>query len=123
LLERIEYRLNQRAEMTVLTDSAVFYRYLDMTRIAERLFEFVESTIDDELTGELDFLASYDKIKRGLQETVDMPDRRMDLFIRLCLQNKGRLAKGKRDQFDELTDVEVQDMEKVVQAEMRQPPT
>jgi hypothetical protein len=95
-------------------------KYLDMTRIAERLFEFVEATIDDELTGELDYLASYDRIKRGLQDVVDMPDRRLDLFIRLCLQNKGRLAKGKRGQFDGLTDEEIQSMEKVVLAEMRQ---
>lgn len=120
LLERIEYRLNQRGEMTVLTDSVAFYRYLDMTRIAERLFEFVEATIKDELAGELDFLARYDAIKRGLQEIVDMPDRRMDLFICLCLQNKGHLAKGKRDQFAGLTDDEIAAMEKAVQAEMAQ---
>jgi hypothetical protein len=112
--------LNQRGEMTVLTDSVAFYRYLDMTRIAERLFEFVEATIKDELAGELDFLARYDAIKRGLQEIVDMPDRRMDLFIRLCLQNKGHLAKGKRVQFAGLTDDETAAMEKAVQAEMTQ---
>ena len=106
--------------MTVRTDSAAFYRYLDMTRIAERLFEFVESPIDVELTGELAFLSRYDRIKRGLQDVADMPDRRLDLLIRLCLQNRGRLAKGKREQFDGLTDVEVQSMEKVVMAEMRQ---
>jgi len=120
LLERVEYRLSQQGEMRVLTDSTGFYRYLDMTRIAERLFEFVEATIDDELTGELDYLASYDRIKRGLQDVVDMPDRRLDLFIRLCLQNKGRLAKGKRGQFDGLTAEEIQSMERVVLAEMRQ---
>ena len=123
LLERIEYRLNQRGEMTVLTDSVGFYCYLDMTRIAERLFEFVEATINNELAGELDFLARYDTIKRGLQEIVDMPDRRMDLFIRLCLQNKGHLAKGKRDQFAGLTDDEITAMEKAVRAEMTQKTT
>jgi hypothetical protein len=121
LLERIEYRLNPRGAMTVLTDSAAFYRYLDMTRIAERLFEFIESTIEDELTGELDFLVSYGRIKRALQEIVDMPDRRLDLFIRLCTQNKGRLAAGKRDEFNELSDAEVRSMEKAVQAELCPP--
>ena len=115
LMERIEYRLNERGEMTVLTDSVGFYRFMDMTRIAERLFGFVEATIQGELAGELDFLDRYDRIKRGLQEIVDMPDRRMDLFIRLCLQNKGRIAKGKRDLFAGLTEDEVAAMEKVVQ--------
>jgi hypothetical protein len=118
LLERVEYRLNQRGEMTVLTETADFYRYLDMTRIAERLFEFVEDTIDGELAGELDFLSRYDRIRLGLQDIVDMPDRRRDLFIRLCLQNNGRLAKGKRGQFTEITGVELAAMERVVQTEM-----
>ena len=118
LLERIEYRLNPRGEMKVLTNSAGFYRYVDMTRIAERLFGFVEDTIQHELVGELDFLASYDRIKQGLQEIVDMPDRKLDLFIRVCLQNKGCLAKGKRTLFPELTDAEVAAMEKVVQEQM-----
>ena len=36
-----------------------------------------------------------ERTERGLQEVVDIPDRRLDLFIRLCLQNKGRLAKAK----------------------------
>ena len=120
LLERVEYRLNPRGEMTVITDTAEFYRYVDMTRIAEQLFEFVEATIEDELVGELDFLVRYDTIKRGLQEIVDMPDRKLDLFIRLCFQNKGRLAKGKRDQLAGLTEDEVAAMEKVVQAQMSQ---
>jgi len=118
LLERIEYRLNSRGEMTVLSDTAGFYRYVDMTRIAERLFEFVESTITDELVGELDFLARYDRIKQGLQEIVDMPDRKLDLFIRVCIQNKGHLAKGKQALFPELTDAEMADMENVVKKQM-----
>jgi hypothetical protein len=56
-----------------------------------------------------------------LQEIVDMPDRRLDLFIRLCTQNKGRLAAGKRDEFNELSDAEVRSMEKAVQAELCPP--
>ena len=117
LLDRLEYRLNPRGEMTVLTDSVGFYRHMDLTRISERLFEFVEATISNELAGELDFLARYDAIRRGIREIVDMPDRRMDIFIRLCLQNKGRLARGKRDQFEELTDDEIAAMEAAVQTE------
>lgn len=47
-----------------------------------------------------------------------MPDRKLDLFIRLCMQNKGRLAKGKREQFAGITDKEVAAMESGVQAQM-----
>ena len=45
-----------------------------------------------------------------------MPDRRASLFVRLCLQNGGRLSAGKRASFAELTDAEVAAMEAAVQA-------
>jgi len=59
---------------------------MDMTPRGEALFRFIDHTIDTELAGELAFLANYDKTKKSMQEIIDMPDRRIDLFIRFCLQ-------------------------------------
>ena len=102
--------------MSVHNDTARWYRYIDMTAQAEALFAFIEKTIDTELVDELAFLASYDASKRGIQEIVDMPDREIDLFIRFCIQNNGRLSGRKRaSHFDFLSDEEVAQMEKVVQ--------
>ena len=45
-----------------------------------------------------------------------MPDRRIDLFIRFCLQNNGRLSAQKRaSHFDFLSDEEVALLEQAVQ--------
>ena len=44
-----------------------------------------------------------------------MPDRLIDLFIRLCIENNGRLSKNKRKaRFEKLTDKEVSQMEACV---------
>jgi hypothetical protein len=44
-----------------------------------------------------------------------MPDRLIDLFIRLCVENNGRLSKNKRKaKFEKLTDKEVSQMEECV---------
>ncbi|MDE0330781.1 MAG: cell filamentation protein Fic, partial [Nitrospinae bacterium] len=52
------------------------------------------------------------------QEIVDMPDRQIDLFIRFCLQNKGRLSARKRaTHFDYLSAEEIASMEQVLQSE------
>ena len=51
---------------------------------------------------------------------VDMPDRRASLFVRLCIQNAGRLSAAKRRQFPELDDAEVAAMEAAVQDAMRE---
>jgi len=48
---------------------------------------------------ELDFLEVYDKAKQAIQEIVDLPDRQIDLFINLTIQNNGKLSERKRESF------------------------
>ncbi|KKL11940.1 hypothetical protein LCGC14_2540740, partial [marine sediment metagenome] len=58
-----------------------------------------------------------DETKKAIQKIVDMPDRQIDLFIRFCLQNNGRLSAQKRtSHFDFLLNEEVDQMEKAVQS-------
>jgi len=115
LLQLIEYRLDEMGRMTVENDTAIWYRYMDMTAQAEALYEFATKTIEEELVEELSFLASYDNAKKTIQDIIDMPDRLIDLFIHLCLQNNGRLSAGKRSaHFAFLTDKELAAMEQAV---------
>lgn len=115
LLGLIEYDLDDEGRMAVNNETAVHYRYPDMTVIAEALFGFIKTTIEKELVEELDFLKNYDRTKRAIQEIVDMPDRRIDLFIRFCLQNKGVISpKRRKSHFAELTDTEVERMQVAV---------
>jgi hypothetical protein len=101
--------------MEVQNETAVHYKYIDMTPIVERLFEFIQDTIENELVSELDFILDYDKAKHAIRDIVDMPDRLIDLFIRLCIENNGRLSKSKRkSKFERLTDKEVALMEECV---------
>lgn len=115
LMSLVEYTLDEEGRMTVNNDTAKWYRYIDMTPQAEALFTFIDQTIDTELSSELAFLVNYDETKKAIQEIVDMPDRKIDLFIRFCLQNNGRLSARKRDsQFDFLIDEEIARMEQAV---------
>lgn len=115
LLQLIDYRLDGMGHMTVQNDTAVWYQYIDMTAQAEALYDFVVQTINEEVVNELSFLADYDKTKKMIQAIIDMPDRLVDLFINLCLQNNGTLSAGKRSTyFDFLTDNELASMEQVI---------
>ena len=117
IMPLVEYSLDEDGRMTVHNDTAIWYSYIDMTPQAEALFWFIEQTIYTELAGELAFLANYDKTKKAIQEIVDMPDRLIDLFIRFCLQNNGRISIRKRaSHFDFLTEVEIASLEQVVQS-------
>ncbi|MDE0519640.1 MAG: Fic family protein [Candidatus Dadabacteria bacterium] len=120
LNQLVEYSLDGLAQMTVHNDTAYWYRYIDMTAQAEALHDFVVQTVESELVEELNFLASYDSTKKAIQDVIDMPDRLIDLFIRVCLENKGRLSSNKRkSHFDFLSDGELFLMESAVREKYR----
>ena len=116
LMALVEHSIDEEGRLTVQNDTAQWYSYIDMTSQAEALFRFIEQTIDTELVEELEFLTNYDKTKKAIQEIVDMPDRQIDLFIRFCLQNNGRLSAGKRaSHFDSLSEDEIAHMEHAIE--------
>jgi hypothetical protein len=87
-----------------------------LTPQAEALFRFIEQTIDTELAEELLFLANYDRTREALREIVDMPDRKIDLFMRSCLQNSRLSTRLRTTQFAFLTDDEISRMEEVIRS-------
>ena len=92
------------------------YRYFDATAQAECSYDRVAETVRQDLKEDLGCVAVFDRALAGVRNIVDMPDRRASLFVRLCLQNGGRLAGGRRTTFPELTDAEIAAMEEAVQA-------
>ncbi|MFZ0448676.1 MAG: Fic family protein [Desulfatiglandaceae bacterium] len=117
LMPLVQYSLDEDGRMTVHNDTSIWYRFIDMTPQAEALFRFIDHTIDTDLASELAFLAKYDKTKQAMQEIVDMPDRQIDLFIRFCFQNNGRLSARKRgSHFDFLSEEEIAALEQAVQS-------
>lgn len=115
LLQYIDYELDEDGKMLVLNDTKYLYKSIDMTMQTEAVFEFISKTIDVELSNELEFILSYDRSKKVIQEIVDMPDRLIDLFIRFVMQNNGKLSSKKREKyFDFLSDDEIDKMLKCI---------
>ncbi|PYU36852.1 MAG: hypothetical protein DMG53_29525 [Acidobacteria bacterium] len=82
---------------------------------AEYLYECVAETIEKDLREEIGFIQKHDRALDETKEIVDMPDKRASLLVRLIMQNKGRLAKNKRDMFSEVTDEELARIERAMQ--------
>ena len=116
LMPLVEYTLDPDGRLSVHNETVIWYRFIDMTAQAEALFRFIDQTIDTELADGLDYLANYDATKQAIQNIVDMPDRQIDLFIRFCFQNNGRLSARKRaSHFAGLADEEIDALEQAVQ--------
>ncbi len=116
LVRLIEYDLDEDGILTVRNKTALWYRYMDMTPQVEALFRFIEMTLEQELTQEFTYLERYDKAQRAVRAIVpDMPDNKVNLFIKLCLQNNGKLSAKKRKKFfAQLTDEEITKMEMAI---------
>jgi hypothetical protein len=68
LLPLLDFELDSDdGRMEVRNETAVHYKYIDMTAIAERLFGFIQDTIENELVSELDFVLDYDKAKFAIR--------------------------------------------------------
>lgn len=67
---------------------------------------------------ELDFLRRFDEVRAGMREVVEMPDRKEQNFIKICLANGGKLSAGKRKLYAELDDATVAKLEEIVRSAM-----
>lgn len=111
----IEYDLDGDGELTVKNETDDYYRYFDATGMVEYLYSVVEKTIDEDFVEELKFIVAYSEAKVAIPSVVDMPDKMIDLFIKLCLDNKGKLSNSKRKRFFEmLSDDEVIKVEQCI---------
>ena len=111
-MPHVRFSMDDRGEVSVRGDTADLYRYADYTFAAENFARVALETIRAEWKAELDFLRSYDRARARMRDIVDMPEKQANLFLRLVLQNGGRLAARKRDLFPELSDDEVAALER-----------
>ncbi len=100
LLSRLtNYNLSDDGAMCVNQESRIFYQYIDFTQLVEYLFTCIEDAIFNHLEPEIKFILLYDKTKKLMQSVVDMPDKQIDLFIKLTMQNQGRISASKQKRY------------------------
>ena len=119
LFDFTEWRWTAAQEIVVENDTGDLYRYFDATAFAENLYDRVADTVRSDLKEELGFIVVFDRAFEAVRAIVDMPDRRASLFVRLCMQNGGRLSAAKRQRFSELEDAEIAAMETAIQDAVR----
>ncbi|MFN7919543.1 MAG: Fic family protein [Bryobacteraceae bacterium] len=107
MLRRIGWEIDFAQRMTVQNETIGLYRYPDLTRHAEFLYECIEETVEKDWPEQIRFLEAFDGATRAVQAVVDMPDTKIRLLVKLLMQNEGKLSASKRGLFAFLTDDEV----------------
>lgn len=112
LLNLIDWEETPDHNVSVLNNTIDLYRYFDLTKQAEFLYECVQDTIENIIPQEITYLTKFDEFKRYLDEDFEMPDSKVSLLVRFLEQNDGKLSKRARSkEFEALTDNEVQEIE------------
>jgi hypothetical protein len=115
LMPFIEWRPTPERNVEVMNATADLYRYFDCTQEAEFLYECVSRTVERDLPREIDYLRRHDEAIRRIMGAVEMPDRVAEDVVMFVRQNKGTLAKNRREgAFGQLRDDEVRLLEAIV---------
>ena len=83
--------------LKVRNDIKAGFQFPDLTLEALSLCRFVEASVREELEPNIEFLKHFDEALHGLEVLVEWPYSRLVLFIKLCVQNNGRLSRRKRN--------------------------
>ena len=122
IMSLLDFTIDELGEITVKNKTADHYRYMDLTHAAEYLYETVERTIKKEFVEELDFLVQRSHAVKAMRDVVDMPDKLIDLFIKIALEQNGQISKVKKKTvFHMLKDSEVDELEEIVSNSFKRP--
>ncbi len=112
LLDLVDWKETADHNIRVLNETLDYYRFMDMTKQAEFLYDCVHDTIENIIPNEIRYLTHYDEFKRYLDEEFEMPDKTVALLVRFLDQNEGALSKRARDkEFKSLKDAEINEIE------------
>jgi hypothetical protein len=114
LLPLLRYTISDQGELGIQSAPDDAYRYPDLTPQCEATFDWLATALEQDLPKELAFLQTFDEVRQKMRAIVEMPDRKEQLFIKLCLQGGGRLSKAKKALFSELPDDVLERLERIV---------
>lgn len=118
LMPLLDYRLDDAGVMTVMNDTADYYRYINFTAIVEGFIEVVDETLKTELLPELDYLVAWERARKKMRAIVDLPEQKAVQMIQFVQQNRGEFPKRRRHLFGELSDEELNRLTAVIRAEI-----
>lgn len=105
LMAIIDYDVDEKDHsITINNDVLHLYKYPDYTPHALFLYNMMEASISEDLIQEAIYIVKYDAIKRAIERKFDIPNKELNLFIQLAIQNSGKIGNSKRKKFSKWID-------------------
>jgi len=105
IMAMIDYEIDENNHgITINNDIGYMYRYPDLTQHVLFLYQMMEVSISEDLLQEVLYIVKYDAVKKAIEDRFDIPNKDLNLFIQLALQNNGKISKRKRERFKSWVD-------------------
>ena len=112
LLDFIEWEETPDHNVKVVNETLDYYRYFDVTKQAEFVYDCVYDTIENIIPNEITYLINYDAFKYYLDDEFEMPDKMVALLVRFLEQNEGKFSqRAIENEFTSLTHQEIIEIE------------
>lgn len=93
----IDYEIDEKDHsISINNDINYMYRYPDLTHHVLFLYKMMEASISEDLIQEVLYILKYDAVKKAIEERYDIPNKELNLFIQLAIQNNGKISKKKK---------------------------
>ena len=112
----INYDLDEKDHsITINNDIDYLYRYPDFTDHVLFLYKMMEASISKDLMQEVMYIVKFDVVKKAIEKLYDVPNKELNLFIQLALQNNGKIGKKKRKRFGAwINEASLQALEEII---------
>ena len=114
ILDFVDWQETKDHNVEVLNETIDYYRFFDATKQAEFMCDRVRDTIENIIPSEVAYLIKYEKFKKYMDDDYEMPDKMVASLVRFLERGGGELSKrGRNKEFSELTEEEVEEVERV----------
>jgi len=117
----LEYALDSDSQTIHVRSSQPTWLYasFDATEICEYILSCIEQCVETDLAQEVRYLRAYDRTKNRLETWLDLPQPKLDLLIRLIVQEHGELSQRKRKLYDMMSEEDLARVQTVVSDEFQ----
>lgn len=107
IMAMLDYEIDDENRIVVNNDIDYMYRYPDYTEHVKFVYDMMDAAVSDDLLREICLLTVFDRLKKFVNSSIDVPNKQIDTALSILIQNGGQASKRKRAAIEKLFGAEV----------------
>jgi len=109
IMAMLDYEFDDENGIVINNDIDYMYRFPDYTEHVKFVYDMMDAAISEDLLKEVCLLTVFDRLKKFVNSSVDIPNKQIDTALSIIIQNGGKVSKRKRARIENLLGVDILD--------------